>query len=213
MHDSHTHKQTNWLKKNKLNVKVQFSIRLINSSVTPQRRKERGVIPPLFLTSALDGVEWWVSCSGRLTTVEISLDTHWIRGWVGGRSGRCGVEKKSLAPNEDLTPVVQQVISIYTHWAILALRKRQEEWYMLRVLLCLLSNHALKFGIWFNCSIKDKTESFGIAIYLKRLLLPTRYYRREWRVLGNLYNWQEKPNCLVKNSPRYHLVHCKSRKN
>jgi hypothetical protein len=47
----------------------------------------------IFLTSALVGGEWSVSCPGRLTPGEKAPGTHWIGGWVDPRVGLDDVEK------------------------------------------------------------------------------------------------------------------------
>jgi hypothetical protein len=58
-----------------------------------------------FLTSALVGGEWSASHSGRFTTGERSLSTHWIGGWVDPRAGLDDVEKeKILDPTRIRTP-------------------------------------------------------------------------------------------------------------
>jgi hypothetical protein len=40
-----------------------------------------------FLTSALDGDDWSVSCPGHALPPGKDPSTHWIRGWVGVRAG------------------------------------------------------------------------------------------------------------------------------
>jgi hypothetical protein len=53
---------------------------------------ERGYSSPI-LDLALNGLEWSVSRSDRITPV-----TYWIGGWKGlqSRSGRCGEDKNFL---------------------------------------------------------------------------------------------------------------------
>jgi hypothetical protein len=47
----------------------------------------------VFLTSALVGVDWSTSLSGRFTRWEIAPVTQWIGGWVDSRGGLDGMEK------------------------------------------------------------------------------------------------------------------------
>jgi hypothetical protein len=48
----------------------------------------------VFLTLALDGVEWSASRFGRYTFGERARNTHWIGSWVGRRAGLDDVEKR-----------------------------------------------------------------------------------------------------------------------
>jgi hypothetical protein len=47
----------------------------------------------VFLTSALDGIEWSASRTGRFTPGERAPGTHWIGAWVGPRAGLDNMEK------------------------------------------------------------------------------------------------------------------------
>jgi hypothetical protein len=65
------------------------------------------------LTSALDGVEWSVSRSGRFTSRERAPGTYWIGDWVGPRAVLDAVAKRKIPshrwePNPR-TPIVQPV--------------------------------------------------------------------------------------------------------
>jgi hypothetical protein len=51
-----------------------------------------------FLTSALVGSEWSASRPGRFTPKERAPGTHWIRGWVGPRTGLDAVENRTILP-------------------------------------------------------------------------------------------------------------------
>jgi hypothetical protein len=66
------------------------------------------------MISVLDGGEGAASSPGHLTPGEITLDTHWIGGWVGPRAGldAVGVQRNfCVAGNR--TPVVQPVVRRY----------------------------------------------------------------------------------------------------
>jgi hypothetical protein len=73
------------------------------------------------LTSALDGGEWLVSCSGRFTPKERVPGIHWIRGWLGPRAVLDAVVKRKipspLRESNPRTPIVQLVAQCYTDWA------------------------------------------------------------------------------------------------
>jgi hypothetical protein len=56
----------------------------------------RGGIVHACLTSVLDGGEWSASRTGRFTPGERALDTHWIGGWVGSRTGVDTVVKRKI---------------------------------------------------------------------------------------------------------------------
>jgi hypothetical protein len=53
-----------------------------------------GIYIHVFLTLALDGVEWSASRSGRFTPGERARNTHWIGSWVGLRAGVDEMEKR-----------------------------------------------------------------------------------------------------------------------
>jgi hypothetical protein len=53
---------------------------------------ESGGITPPFLTSALDGGEWSLSCPCLFTPGERASGTHRIGGWVGPRAGIAAME-------------------------------------------------------------------------------------------------------------------------
>jgi hypothetical protein len=64
----------------------------------------------IFFTSALFAGEWSASRPCRFTPGETAPGTHWIRGWVGPRTGMDDVEKKNSLPYLDSNldpPVVQ----------------------------------------------------------------------------------------------------------
>jgi hypothetical protein len=67
-----------------------------------------------FLTSALDGGEWSVSCPGRLTPRERARRTHWIRGWVDPTASLEGGEEKNSQPLGLEPPIIQPVAQRYT---------------------------------------------------------------------------------------------------
>jgi hypothetical protein len=54
-------------------------------------------IAPLFMTSALDGVEWSTSSPDRFNPGVRSPDAHWIEDWVGPRIGKDAVESTKLS--------------------------------------------------------------------------------------------------------------------
>jgi hypothetical protein len=64
-----------------------------------------GIVPP-FLTSALDGSERSASRTGRFTSGERALATHWIRDWVGPGTRLDNVEKRQFLtlPGLELRP-------------------------------------------------------------------------------------------------------------
>jgi hypothetical protein len=62
----------------------------------PWRHKGSGGISPPFLTSVLDGGEWWASRPCRSKPGERAPDTHWIGGWVGPRVGLDAVGKRKI---------------------------------------------------------------------------------------------------------------------
>jgi hypothetical protein len=47
-----------------------------------------------FLTSALDGAEWSITCLGCFIPRKRAASTHWIGGWVGSRASLDAVAKK-----------------------------------------------------------------------------------------------------------------------
>jgi hypothetical protein len=51
----------------------------------------------VFLTSATVGGEWSASRPGRFTSVE-APGVHWIRGWLGPRTGLDDAEEKEISP-------------------------------------------------------------------------------------------------------------------
>jgi hypothetical protein len=78
----------------------------------------------IFLTSALVGLKWSASRSGRLNPGERAPDTHWIGGWMGPRASLNDMEKWKFLPLSGLDSdplVIQPVASHYTDCAILAL--------------------------------------------------------------------------------------------
>jgi len=50
---------------------------------------------PHIFNPALDGGEWLASLLGRFTP-ESTLDTHWIRGWMGSRADLDAVVRKRI---------------------------------------------------------------------------------------------------------------------
>jgi len=78
-----------------------------------------------FLISALDGGEWPVLRSGRITPRKKASGTHWIGGWVGTRDGLDAASKRVIPrPPWDSKSdhlIVQPVFSRYTDWAIPAI--------------------------------------------------------------------------------------------
>jgi hypothetical protein len=73
-----------------------------------------------FLTSALDGGEWWASRPGRALPPERGppvLPIGWEAGWVPEPVWIQGLNERSFAPAEDRTPVVQSLVRHYTDWA------------------------------------------------------------------------------------------------
>jgi hypothetical protein len=62
-----------------------------------------GIAPP-FLTSALDGGDWWASRSCRLVPGEIALGTRWIEGGVGYRFGLGTVENRNIVHCRESKP-------------------------------------------------------------------------------------------------------------
>jgi hypothetical protein len=61
----------------------------------------------VFLTSAVVGGEWSASRSDRFTPAEGALGTHWIRGWVGPRTGLDNMENLKFLhpPGLELRPL------------------------------------------------------------------------------------------------------------
>jgi hypothetical protein len=57
-----------------------------------------------FLTSALDGGEWPVSCPGPFAPWEWATGTHCIRGWKGFRTGMDNMDQKIKVPWRKLNP-------------------------------------------------------------------------------------------------------------
>jgi hypothetical protein len=51
-----------------------------------------------FLTWELVGGEWSASRTGRFTPEERDTGIHWIRGWVGPRTGPDDVEERKILP-------------------------------------------------------------------------------------------------------------------
>jgi hypothetical protein len=75
----------------------------------------------VFLTSALVGDEWSTALPGRFTPGERVLSIHWIRGWVGPRTGLDDMERRKSCPYHDLNSdpsAVQPVDSRYTDCSI-----------------------------------------------------------------------------------------------
>jgi hypothetical protein len=77
-----------------------------------------------YLTSALDGGEWWASRPGRFSPRERAPGTYWIGGWVGPRAVLDAVVKRKIpSPHRESNPripIVQPVPQHYTDWAIAA---------------------------------------------------------------------------------------------
>jgi hypothetical protein len=71
-----------------------------------------------FLTSALDGSEWSVSCPGRFTPRKIAPGTHWIGGWVDPRAVLDAVVKEKISSprreSNPRTPTVHPLAQRYT---------------------------------------------------------------------------------------------------
>jgi hypothetical protein len=64
---------------------------------------------------------------GRFTPGERAAGAHWIRGWVGTRTGLDDVEKRTISPlpGLELDPsALQHIASRYTNWAIPAAHRR-----------------------------------------------------------------------------------------
>jgi hypothetical protein len=59
----------------------------------------------IFLTSALAGGEWSVSCPGRFTPRESAPSTHWTGGWVDPRASLDDIEKKKFMTPPGLQPL------------------------------------------------------------------------------------------------------------
>jgi hypothetical protein len=58
-----------------------------------------------FLTSALDGGEWWASRPVRFTPKKRALGTHWIGGWADPSAGLDAVVKRKIpSPCRDSKP-------------------------------------------------------------------------------------------------------------
>jgi hypothetical protein len=57
-----------------------------------------GGIAPQFMTSALDGEEWWASRLGRFTPRGKDPGTHWIGCYVVPRAGLDYLDEKNLLP-------------------------------------------------------------------------------------------------------------------
>jgi hypothetical protein len=75
----------------------------------------RSIAPCILLTSALDGVEWSASRTGRFTPRERAPGTHWIGGWVGPRAVLDTVVKREIpSPQRESNsdhPIVQPIAS------------------------------------------------------------------------------------------------------
>jgi hypothetical protein len=98
---------------------VSLGVSVRKLSTMPWRRMWSGGIALLFLTSILDGGDWWASCPGYFTPSKEPL--YPLDKRLGGpqsRSGRCGEEKFSSAYDGNRTPAVQPVTRCYTDWAI-----------------------------------------------------------------------------------------------
>jgi hypothetical protein len=74
-------------------------------------------VAPPFLTSTLDRGEWSASRPGRFTPGERALDTHYMGGLVGTRSGLDDVEKRKIFTG-NRTPFFQPVARRFTDWVI-----------------------------------------------------------------------------------------------
>jgi hypothetical protein len=73
--------------------------------------ENRGIAPP-FLTSTLDGEEWYASRPGRFTLGENYPVTHWLGGWVGLIAGLDDVGKrKTLAHSGNRSPAFHPTAS------------------------------------------------------------------------------------------------------
>jgi len=60
-----------------------------------------GVVVQLhtFLTSALDGGEWSVKCSGTFTLMERAPGIHWLEGWVGPTAALDTMARRNKYPS------------------------------------------------------------------------------------------------------------------
>jgi hypothetical protein len=78
-----------------------------------------------FLTPAVDGGQWSVSCRGRFIPTERAPGTYWIGGWMGPSAIVVAVVKRKIpSPRRESnrrTPIVQPVAQSYTDWAVTAL--------------------------------------------------------------------------------------------
>jgi hypothetical protein len=59
----------------------------------------------VFLTSALVEGKWSAPRPGRFNPEEGDHDTHWIRGWVGPRTGLEDVDRENLTLTGTRTPI------------------------------------------------------------------------------------------------------------
>jgi hypothetical protein len=71
-----------------------LSLCLINQTLHYEDVLGSVCIAPPFLAWTLDGVEWSASHLGRFTPLERAPGTHWIRGWVGRRTGVDALEER-----------------------------------------------------------------------------------------------------------------------
>jgi hypothetical protein len=69
-----------------------------------------GKAPPVF-ASALDEDELSALCYGRFSSEDRALSTHWIRSWVGLRTGVDSVENRKSCTAGNQTRNVQPVAS------------------------------------------------------------------------------------------------------
>jgi hypothetical protein len=72
--------------------KVKLCLYVIMQLALYHKEMAGGGAAPPFLTSALDGGEWWASRPGRFTP-----GAHWIGGWVGTRAGLHAMEKRNTS--------------------------------------------------------------------------------------------------------------------
>jgi hypothetical protein len=95
-------------------VKKKLSLCLINQAPCHEDIWRSGDTAPPFLTSALDGGEWPVSCPSHFTP-----RTNWTGGWVGPRASLNALKKRKVLPRQESNPDHPAHSLHYTNWAIL----------------------------------------------------------------------------------------------